>query len=61
MIAAAEVGRYFELQFQGLRGRRPVHADRRLRTDEKHIRAQSAILDKSNPKPQLLLFITVKC
>jgi len=25
--------------------------DRRLRADEKRIRAQSAILDKSNPKP----------
>jgi hypothetical protein len=30
-----------------------------LRTDEKHIRAQSAILDKSNPEPFLHLFITV--
>jgi hypothetical protein len=30
-----------------------------LRTDEKHIRAQSTILDKDNPKPWLLLSITV--
>jgi hypothetical protein len=29
-----------------LRGRKTVRADRRLRTDEKHIRAQSTILDK---------------
>jgi hypothetical protein len=33
-----------------LRGRRPVRADRRLRTDEKHIRAQSAILDNTQPQ-----------
>jgi len=46
-----------------LRGRRPVRADRRLCTDEKHIRAQSAILYKKpqpdpvelkNPNPTLL-------
>jgi hypothetical protein len=36
-----------------------VRADRRLRTDEKHVRAQSAILDKNNPKPLLPLSITV--
>jgi hypothetical protein len=30
-----------------LRGREAVRADRRLRTDEKHIRAQSAILNKT--------------
>jgi hypothetical protein len=42
-----------------LRGREAVRADHRLRTDEKHIRAQSTILDKSHPKPLLLLFITV--
>jgi len=30
-----------------LRGRETVRADRRLRTDEKHIRTQSAILDKT--------------
>jgi hypothetical protein len=42
-----------------LRGREAVRADRRLGTDEKHIRAQSTILDKSHPKPLLLLFITV--
>ena len=34
-----------------LRGREAVRADRRLRTDEKAIRAQSAILYKSNLKP----------
>jgi len=42
-----------------LRGRGAVRADRRLRTDEKHIRTQSTILDKTNPKPWLLLSITV--
>jgi len=42
-----------------LRGRKTVRADRRLRTDEKHIRAQSAILDKSNSKSLLFLLITV--
>jgi len=41
-----------------LRGRRPVRADRRLCTDEKHIRAQSAILDRI-PTLSLSLFITV--
>jgi hypothetical protein len=30
-----------------------------LRADEKHIRTQSAILDNSNPKPSLLLSITL--
>jgi hypothetical protein len=35
-----------------------VRADRRLRTDEKAIRAQSAILYK-NPTPSLVLTITV--
>jgi hypothetical protein len=50
---------YFELLRSNLRGRRPVRADRRLRTDEKHIRAQSVILDKSNPGPCLLLTVTV--
>jgi len=38
-----------------LRGRKTVRADRRLRTDEKHIRAQSTILYKSYPKSPLLL------
>jgi hypothetical protein len=38
---------YVDLQRQNLRGRRPVRADRQLRTDEKHIRAQSAILDET--------------
>jgi len=42
-----------------LRGREAVRADHRLRTNEKHIRAQSTILDKSHPKPPLFLFITV--
>jgi hypothetical protein len=37
----AEMHRHF------LRGRRPVRADRRLRTDEKRVRTQSAILDKT--------------
>jgi len=36
-----------------LRGREAVRADRRLRTDEKHIRTQSAILD--NPPAVLVL------
>ncbi|HEY5292597.1 MAG TPA: hypothetical protein VIJ43_09820 [Burkholderiales bacterium] len=43
----ASVGGYIEQRRSNLRGRRPVRADRRLRTDEKHIRAQSAILDKT--------------
>ncbi|MEK7361455.1 MAG: hypothetical protein AAB133_05190, partial [Pseudomonadota bacterium] len=30
-----------------------------MRADEKHIRTQSAILYNSNPKPKLLLTITV--
>ncbi|MBE0626301.1 MAG: hypothetical protein IH606_15945 [Burkholderiales bacterium] len=34
-----------------LRGRKTVRADRRLRTDDEPIRARSAILDNSNPKP----------
>jgi hypothetical protein len=42
-----------------LRGRKAARADRRLRTDEKLIRAQSAILYKIHPKPPLLLSITV--
>ena len=42
-----------------LRGRNAVRADRRLRTDDKAIRTQSAILYKDNPKPSLSLFITV--
>jgi len=33
--------------FENLRGRKSVRADRRLRTDEKHIRAQSAIVDET--------------
>jgi hypothetical protein len=42
-----------------LSGRETVRADRRLGTDEKHIRAQSTILYKGKPKPYLFLFITV--
>jgi hypothetical protein len=42
-----------------LRGREAVRADHRLCADEKHIRTQSTILDKSNPKPWLLLSITM--
>src|SRR5450759_3737887 len=41
-----------------LRGRQPVRADHRLRTDEKHIRTQSAILDKTSTLC-LLLTVTV--
>jgi hypothetical protein len=54
---ADETG-YFELQRQNLRGRRPVRADRRLRTDEKRVRTQSAILTK-RPRAYLGLSITV--
>jgi len=53
---SADAGEYFELQQSGLRGRRPVRADRRFGADEKHIRTQSAILYKDKPKPLLLLF-----
>jgi len=42
-----------------LRGRETVRADHRLRTDDEPIRTQSAILYKNNPKPSLLLTITV--
>jgi hypothetical protein len=59
MSASAGAGGYIELRRSSLRGRRPVRADRRLRADEKRIRTQSAILYKSNPKPLLLLSITV--
>jgi len=51
----AEVTQYFELHRPNLRGRRPVRADRRLRTDEKHILAQSTILHKT---PALSLFLS---
>jgi hypothetical protein len=47
-----------ELHRQILRGRRPVRADRRLRTDEKRVRTQSAILIKT-PRASLGLSITV--
>ena len=50
--------RHIDLRHPGLRGRRPVRADHRLGTDEKHIRAQSAIADKT-PALSLLLFKTV--
>jgi hypothetical protein len=40
-----------------LRGRKAVRADRRLRTDEKTIRAQSAISYK-NSTPSLFLTVT---
>jgi hypothetical protein len=43
----------FELQPQNWRGRRPVRADRRLCADDEPVRTQSAILYKSNPKPNL--------
>jgi hypothetical protein len=56
--ASIDAGRNVELQRSGLRGRRPVRADHRLRTDEKHVRAQSAILYKSNPTPYLFLNTT---
>ena len=39
------IGEYLKMLHSDLRGRRPVRADRRLRTDEKHVRAQAAILD----------------
>jgi hypothetical protein len=39
-----------------LRERKTVCADRRLRTDENAVRAQSTILDKNNPK-LILLFL----
>ena len=41
-----------------LRGRRPVRADRRWCTDDEPVRAQSAILHKSKPRPLSLLTIT---
>jgi len=39
---------------------RSRRADRRLRTDEKHIRAQSTILYESHPKPPLLLSMAAR-
>ena len=47
-----------EMHRQNLRGRRPVRADRRLRTDEKRVRAQSAIFIEI-PRASLGLSITV--
>ena len=49
-----DLGRHIELQRPHLRGRRPVRADRRLHADEKRIRAQSTILDKSLPHAVLI-------
>jgi hypothetical protein len=46
-----------EMHRQILRGRRSVRADHRLCADDEPVRTQSAILDKSKPKP--LLSITV--
>jgi len=43
-------GRSIELPRSILRGRRPVRADRRLRTDKERIRAQSAISHKGKPQ-----------
>ena len=57
VVLADETG-YFELQRQNLRSRRPGRADRRLCTDERHIRAQSAISNRSR-KASLGLSITV--
>jgi len=37
-------------QPSNMRGRRPVRADRQLRADEKHIRAQLTILQKTLPR-----------
>jgi hypothetical protein len=48
--ASINAEQHIELQRSSLRGRRPVRADRRLCTDEKRIRAQSAILYE-NPDP----------
>jgi hypothetical protein len=42
--------------FSILRGRKAVRADRRLRTDEKRIRAQSTILGKCQLKSPLGFF-----
>jgi hypothetical protein len=53
------VGGNFGMRRPGLRERRPVRADHRLRADEKRIRAQSAILDDSKTKPLSLLSKTV--
>ncbi len=47
-----------ELDCRILRGRRPVRADHRLRTDERRVRTQSAILIKT-PGASLGLSITV--
>jgi len=44
--------------WQNLRGRKTVRADRRLRTDEKCIRAQATILDKT-PTPCLVFTLAL--
>jgi hypothetical protein len=46
-LTSRDAGRYFNLWNLSLRGRRPVRADHRLCADEKRIRTQSAILDKT--------------
>src|ERR1039457_5741437 len=50
---------YVELKGRSLRGRRPVRADHRWRTDEKHIRAASRISEKNPLKLSWVLSITV--
>ena len=50
---------YVELKRRSLRGRRPVRADPRWRTDEKHIRAPSRISEKNPLKLSWVLSITV--
>jgi hypothetical protein len=54
--SSADAGEYIDLRRSILRGRRPVRADRRLCTDEKRIRAQSAILYESNPQALVAFF-----
>src|ERR1017187_1926738 len=49
----AHIAGYVELQRQSLRGRRPVRADRRLRTDDDPVRTQSAILNKKRRTSRL--------
>jgi hypothetical protein len=58
--SSIDIGRHIQLRRSNLRGRRPVRPDRRLRADEKRIRTQSAILDKSNPTPPLLLTVAAR-
>ena len=51
-----DLQQHIELQRPHLRGRRPVRADRRLHADEKHICAQSAILEKNPAVSSMLTF-----